>query len=198
MNRAARAERAGPPAGHPPAGRPVPRHGLPGHTLTELLVVLAILSLFAVIAFPRFITAYRQSRLRAAMDAVRQDLVLTRARAVGTGVRHQLLLDPETRTITVQPYRPELEVAGGAPSGDPSLQVLRDTLPEDISVSRFEVAPLGFQGAPSGEGQPLTFYPEGRGDSASIVLENEDGDRLGVRIDGFSGEIRDMTEEELR
>ncbi|HEU4754908.1 MAG TPA: prepilin-type N-terminal cleavage/methylation domain-containing protein, partial [Armatimonadota bacterium] len=182
------------------------------HTLTELLVVLTILSLFAGIVIPRAITAVVRTRLDAALDAVRADLTFTRARAVSTGLRHQFTLDPDTRQIRVDPFRPEqLDQTTAASAEQQQPPPLTDQLPETVRVSTWSVSPLGAAqglptaatattqgGAQNAGGQLLVFYPEGRSDDAVIVLEDADGNRKGLRIDGFSGEIRDMQPDELR
>lgn len=171
------------------------------HTLTELLVVLAILALFSVIAIPRFAATAMRSRLDAAVDALSADIGFTRARAVSTGLRHQMFLDGETLEITVQPFRPEqLESQGAAVQQVPE-PVLRDRLPEHIQVTDWSVEPMGYMnsGQPATAGaQPLTFYPEGTGDSVTIVLEDNFGERRGLRMEGYSGEIIALTPEELR
>ncbi len=171
-----------------------------GHTLTELLVVLTILALFSMIVMPRFIEHGIRARLDAAADAVRADVTYSRQRALSTGLRHQLFLDTETREITVQPFRPEtleLQDAGAQQTPAP---VLRDRLHQDVRVLEWNVAPLGYESGNqvAGTEQPLTFYPEGRSDNATIVLEDSQGKQRGLRVDGFTGEIREMTEEELR
>lgn len=171
------------------------------HTLTELLVVLTILALFSVVAIPRFAATAMRSRLDAAVDALRANIGYTRARAVSTGLRHQMFLDAETFEITVQPFRPEqLETQGTAVQQVPE-PVLRDRLPELIRVTDWSVEPLGYlnqTAAASTSDQPLTFYPEGNGDSVTIVLEDNFGERRGLRLDGYSGEIVALTPEELR
>ena len=74
-----------------------------GHTLPELLIILVILVAFAVMALPRFAGSMMQSRLDGALSQLKQDLSFARTRAVATGIRHQVLLDAETRELIVLP-----------------------------------------------------------------------------------------------
>jgi type II secretory pathway pseudopilin PulG len=187
----------------PPAPRPLPFSfclftSRRAHTLTELLLVLTILGTLAVIALPRFASALMRSRVDAALDAARSDLHFTRARAVATGLRHQFMLDAVTREIVVEPLRPEL--LEGDPLGGQALPdvALRTRLSEEVRVAEWSVFPLGYDSGSGAANVPLVFYPEGRGDSAVLILEDGQGTRRGLRVDGFSGEIREMTDEEMR
>jgi type II secretory pathway pseudopilin PulG len=173
------------------------------HTLVELLLVLTILALFALIAVPHMAAALLRSHLDAATDAVRADLTFTRNRAIGSGIRHQFVFFPTTGEIVVEPFRPEEQAAGTTTSQAPVRLPLEDRLPEGIQVVEWRVFPLGYgqqtaastQGAV--DGAPIIFYPEGTGDSARIVLQDERGTRRGLAVDGFAGEIRELQAEEL-
>jgi hypothetical protein len=44
----------------------------------------------------------------------------------------------------------------------------------------------------------VTFYAEGRSDNALVVLETDTGERRGVELNGFTGEITELNETELR
>lgn len=166
-----------------------------------MLVVLMILALFALIALPRFAATLLRSRLDAAVDAVRGDLHFTRARAIATGRRHQFVLDQNARELIVQPYQPERENASGVSIQQPDIP-LRDRLPEEVKVVEWTVAPIGYeqneQGAGGGQDLPLVFYPEGNSDGAMLILEDGQGTRRGLRVEPMTGEVRDMTPEELR
>jgi prepilin-type N-terminal cleavage/methylation domain-containing protein len=175
------------------------------HTLTELLVVLTILAIFAVITLPRVASAVLRTRLDAALEAVRGDLNFARARAVSTGVRHQLVIDPSTGQVGVEPFRPEqLAVQTTSPTQPVSDFVLQDRLHESVQVAVWTVSPVGAAlsspgGFPTGAaGAPLVFYPEGTSDDAILILEDQQGSRRGLRVDGFSGEIREMEPEEMQ
>ena len=188
---------------------PRPRLSRRGHTLAELMLVLAILVLFAGIVAPKVANSIMRAKLDSAFDAVRTDLVYTRDRAVGTGIRHQFVLDPSSLDIVVQAYHPE-EQMGATPTStaNNSQQAdlpLKDHLSSEIRVARWEIAPLGSdpsrpttQFGQQGGATPLVFYPEGNGDSATLVLEDEAGRQRGLQVNGFTGEIRELSPEELK
>ena len=64
-----------------------------GHTLPEVLLVLTILAILAAIAVPRFAAAMFRSHMDGAFRAIRADISYSRARAISTGLRHQLTVD---------------------------------------------------------------------------------------------------------
>jgi prepilin-type N-terminal cleavage/methylation domain-containing protein len=178
-----------------------------GHTLPELLVVLTILTLFALIVMPRMASALLRTRMDAAEDSIRSDLRFAHARAVATGLRHQFALDTTTGEVVVMPFHPEDQVAGATGSAQmqpaQAAPALKDVLPTGVRVTQWTVSPLGYtQNAQPAGGNigatPLVFYPEGTADSGVLILEDGEGRRRGITIDGFSGEIRSMTEEELK
>ena len=173
------------------------------HTLVEVLLVLTILSMFALIAIPKMASAVLRSRLDAGIEALRNDLSYTRALAVGTGLRHQFELDPDSGQVAVQPFRPEEQSTLGA--GQPAQidVVLHDRLHSDVRVVTWTVAPMAGaeqQAAPAAAAAtlPLVFYPEGRSDGAVLILEDTEGTRRGLTVDPLTGEIRELLPEELQ
>lgn len=179
-----------------------------GHTLPEMLVVLTILTLFAVLVLPSLASALMRNRMDAAVEALRGDLNFVRTRAIASGLRHVVTLDPATGEWEAQPYRPEVELAGGTAAGQlPQAPVLQNRFPEGIRVRSLQVLPLeagsptlaggGVSAALRAVEGPMTFYPEGYSDSAVIVLEDTDGERLGLLIDGYSVELRRLEPDEL-
>lgn len=177
-------------------------------------MVLTILSLFAVLALPRFITSIGRAKLSTAMNMVRQALFFARSRSAATGVRHQLTLDRENRLVIVEAFQPEMSMAGNGLSGAGGATTqpgqsgvppaLREQFPEGVEVAEWTVTPLeSIIGNPTRTQSGATgietmfFYPEGRGDSAYLVLEDA-GERRAVEIDGFRGEIRELTQEEMQ
>ena len=164
--------------------------------------MVTILVLLAGVALPNFAAAVGRARLDNAVEAVAGALRFARARAVATGLRHAFVLDPETGEITVQPYRPEEQAApAGGSQAVMEGAALRDRLPEEVRVTGWSLAPLGYaqaaQQAAAEPGAGLVFYPEGRSDSALLVLEDAERNRRVLRVEGFSGEIEETPEGSL-
>lgn len=176
--------------------------GRSGHTLAELMVVLLILVMFALIVGPRVLTALAPQQLDIALNAIRGDLDYARARTTATGMRHQFTVQPDTGEVIVVPVRMHemtgSQAAGGAPQQDAALT---EKLAEEVKVVEWSVTPLATGGmAAAGNTQltdVLTFYPEGTSDSAQLVLEDSEGNRRGLELNGYTGELRELTQEEL-
>jgi type II secretory pathway pseudopilin PulG len=170
-----------------------------GSTFAELMVVIAILTMFALLATPRVLSGIFSSKLDVGLHAVRENLEFARSRTIASGLRHQFYLDAETREMLVQAFRPE-ETLSQNPTGLTDDFVLRDRLPREVTVQTWTVSPMAVPAAGSGAQlgtHMLTLYPEGRSDDAVVVLQSDDGERRGLLLNGFTGELREMTSEEL-
>lgn len=171
------------------------------HTLAELAVVTTILSLLATLVVPRFFAGLGKTQGETALEMIQEDFAFARQRAIGTGMRHQLILNPQTGEIRVEVRRVDEEQTGNARSVSEN-QVLTDRLPEEVRVVEWLVNPLTASTALTRSGatqaaDAVVCYPEGRTDDATLILEDKQGRRFGVRLDGFTGELRPLTPEEL-
>lgn len=171
------------------------------HTLAELAVVMTILSLIATLVVPRLIVAWGRVEGDSALEMVQEDFAFARARAIGTGMRHQLIVNPQTGEIVVEVRRVDEEQTGNVRSVSEN-QVLTSRLPETVKVVEWVVHPLTASTALNRSGattaaDAVICYPEGRTDDATLIIEDKQGRRSGVRLDGFTGELRAMTTEEL-
>ena len=171
------------------------------HTLAELAVVMTILSVLATLVVPRLIVAWGRMQGETALEMVQEDFAYARQRAIGTGMRHQLIVNPQTGEISVEVRRVDEMTTGNARSVSEN-QVLTDRLPDEVKVVEWVVNPLTASTAlnrsrATTAADAVICYPEGRTDDARLVIEDRDGRRSGVRLDGFTGELRALTEEEL-
>lgn len=164
------------------------------------MIVVFILVLFAMIAIPRVIGPLARTQLDAAMNQVRADLDFARTRAMSTGLRHQLLLNPESGEIEVMPFRPDEALSNNSAAGTVPDQTLRDRIAPDVRVVEWQITPMSNGGmiAAGGVGTDvLTMYPEGLSDSALLILEDSQGNRRGLELNGFTSELRELTQEEI-
>ncbi|HEY6262941.1 MAG TPA: GspH/FimT family pseudopilin [Nitrospiraceae bacterium] len=73
-----------------------------GWSLTELLVVLAILSIMSLLAGPSYQTMAARTQARSATAEIASELRLARQLAMTRRERLRVIFDPEARTITLQ------------------------------------------------------------------------------------------------
>src|SRR5690348_11514010 len=111
------------------------------HTLAEMAVVTTILALLATLVMPRLIVGWSRMKGETALEMVQEDFAFARQRAVGTGMRHQLIVNPQTGEIVVEVRRVDEEQTGNARSVSEN-QVLKDQLPEEVKVVEWVVNPL--------------------------------------------------------
>ncbi|MGV3723404.1 MAG: hypothetical protein ACO1SX_21115 [Actinomycetota bacterium] len=171
------------------------------HTLMELLVVITLLLLAVGIAMPYFMHGWSTAQMNSAAAAIRNNFGFARTRAVASGVRHQLLIEPEAGTLIVQAFRPDEQAnASATQQAGQELPVLEYALPERVRVTEWTVEPMGYaaQNVSQTQSEVVTFYAEGRSDNALVVLETDTGERRGVELNGFTGEITELNELELR
>lgn len=169
-----------------------------GHTLAELMITIFILVLFGIMVMPRFVEATYRQKLDSAMNKVRSDLDYARARSISTGLRHQFQLSQDTGQIKVMPFRPE-EQTGDQANAAASVpeQTLNDRLSGDVKVVQWEVTPMAGVETTKYGTDVMTMYPEGVSDSALLVLEDGGGNRRGLQLNGFNGELRELTTDEI-
>ena len=72
-------------------------------TLLEMLIVLALLAMFAAFSWPALRSSLRNSRLRDAAKVVRSELAKTRLRAIETGTPQQFRYQPGTGHFEIAP-----------------------------------------------------------------------------------------------
>ena len=73
-----------------------------GWSLTELLVVLAILSIMSLLAGPSYQTMAARTQAHSTTAEIASELRLARQLAMTRRERLRVIFDPETRTITLQ------------------------------------------------------------------------------------------------
>jgi type IV fimbrial biogenesis protein FimT len=139
--------------------------GSEAFTLIEALVVLSILALTAIVTIPNMIAWRSGMQLRAAINELRNDLELSRTRAV-----------KENATVTV-----EFNPTAGRYSmtyldqDNQTILLKSQTLPAGVSIS-------------AGSNFTTSFSSRGTAQASSIVLANKQGKTKSISI-SFIGKI---------
>lgn len=153
-----------------------------GHTLMELMVVLALLAIAATILLPITARAYARFRLRLMQDSVARLMREARSRALLEGRTYFLIFpNPRSRDREVVLIREDEQ------SFD------HYTLPFDMSIrSRLE------DGSWAGETGDVAFYPDGTSDAVELLLRNASKSGCGIRLDPFTARATLILESELQ
>ena len=96
------------------------------------------------------------------------------------------------------PFRPDEQTGdqANAAAGVPE-QTLNDRISGDVKVVQWEVTPMAGVETTQDRTDVMTMYPEGVSDSALLVLEDGGGNRRGLQLNGFNGELRELTADEI-
>lgn len=179
-----------------------------GYTLSEVLVVLALLVTVTALAQPAVRKALGDSRLRSAARQVRAELAKTRLRAMQSGVARRFRYRFGENQFEIAPANFDTEAAA---SGDdaystaaavatvdpqhadaglkPAAKAVVQKLPEGVSFGTpvpDAVAPIGEEGW----SEPIVFFPNGRTADATIQLRGERNSVVDVSLRGLTGVAR--------
>ena len=181
----------------------------PALTLIELLLVITLLGLLALFAFPNLGGVQRGGQLDESTRRARTALVMARADALNSAATVRLVVrrdgqlrferqrDPLTAPHEFDPLPAEwardavlladvwVEAVAVLPAGPPPIEVIDDsldftTLDEDLLLT--DVTRLE-------EDVYVTFAPDGTGDSAVLVLRHVSGLGSQLTYDGRVGRI---------
>jgi prepilin-type N-terminal cleavage/methylation domain-containing protein len=161
------------------------RAARPGYTLTELVLVLALIVLLAAMAYPSLDAMYADLKVQAAADEVRAAWVTARTQAVNEGRAYRFAVIPNGDRFRVAP------LAGGAGSsaGADRSVVGERTLPKGIT---FRMSGNVSSGGGDGDGftNVVVFLADGTAqEDREIVLSGRDARPLVVRLRALTGVV---------
>ena len=183
------------PAGHGGATRhrrPARHRPAAGHTLLELILVLAITGVLAAAAIPETMAGVERSRTLGAARYLAGRLALARTQAVARSANVALQFVADDGTFTVAAYR----------DGNGNGVLTRDI---NTGIDSVVDAPVRFTDLfprvslflsdPSESSTPdtsalLSFTPVGTASSHSLYVRGRDGSEYAVRVLGATGRIR--------
>lgn len=156
-----------------------------GFTLIELLVVMTIIAIAFFAVRPGIASIRRGAENRKALRQLVGLLTSARTKALANGRVARVMCDPEARVfwaeMQVDPFvdRDEFRV----------VRVLgreRMQLPRGLWLSEMAVAGQNV-GDPAQN--PIYFYPDGRADGASLVLMDERGWEVSLKLAAATGRV---------
>ncbi len=175
--------------------------------MLELLIVLGLLVIVAAMAAPALEGPLEAQKLRKAADLVQSNWDRARVRAMQTGQIMVFQYQPTTGRFRVQPWMTEeslIEAAGlQDPSNPESLGILVE-LPEGIeflnSFTQSDTRSLTIEeelsrmstsaSLENSWSAPVLFYPDGTTTSAEVMLANQTGAYVSIRLRGLTGVAR--------
>lgn len=183
-------------------------------TLAEILLVLAVLVIIAAFAVPVVKGSLDNYQLRQSADTIRSAFATARSTAARTGVTYVFQYTPDTAEYSIQPWASgdeslEMSTAptinmGGASSASsaPSVQPIKTReLPSSVkfhsssgassvrdlrAISNSGSTTSAMASAPQGAA-PILFYSDGSSSSATLVLKNDRGSFIEIKLRGLTG-----------
>jgi general secretion pathway protein H len=145
-------------ASHPRHSRPVGRTAERGFTLVEILLVLALLVLFATLLLPGVNSMLREMEARTPEQRIGSLVLEARQQALETSRTIELRYDAETRRFRVgatwsEPWPPELQL-------------------ELLPVMEGATVLLGGQLVATGELRRVRFFPDGTCDPFRLQIRD--------------------------
>jgi prepilin-type N-terminal cleavage/methylation domain-containing protein len=162
-----------------------------GYTLFELIVVMTILLILAAVVLPS-VGAFRgDSRQRAAADAIRGELAISRARAMEEGRPYRVAISEDKTRIRRAPDGTDFSTTTTIDRPDGSSTAV-DYAFESVTA---EVVPDANAVAPAPDNGWITIatvQPDGtcREDTALVAIKEDDRGALYLRVRGLTGGSR--------
>ena len=145
-----------------------------GFTLTELMIITAIVGIMASITIPNIIGWMPRYRLKTITRDIYSTLQLARMRAVATGFEYQISFDLSNETYSIS--------KGDSSSGSTSW-----TQEGGVSTVPYEIDIVSLSGSITS----LHFNPTGSCSNATtITIRNSDGDEKKITVLTATGRIK--------
>ena len=153
-----------------------------GFTLTELLVVIGIISIIGAIGTPTFLTQLPDYRLNGAARTVSSTLQFAKMSAASTGKQYRLefLLDTSPQRYQIQ--------QGNAFRGSDSWLTIQN--PYDIPPQVWIDHATDYRGTHYTGTSIIAFNPTGTSSSGGVYLANSSGKHRSVKVSSSTGRIR--------
>ena len=152
------------------------RQSSQGYTLLELIVVVLIISIFAVIAIPNFMGWLQQYRLQAATSSLTNHLRAARLLSIYKGIKHQVQL----RKFDDGNYYQVVEDPGAGGEDKIVMPIGRVVLNKRFGEILMKSIPSAGR---------ISFSPKGTSSNATIFLENLVGTQTKIVVSN-SGRVR--------
>lgn len=186
-----------------------------GFTLMEMMLVLAVLAVFASLTVPSVVRMYRARRLSEAAEHVRALAASARVRAIETGLIYQFCTETNGTHFVVAPFEPDhlnsgnvgqngqpMSLASRASGNLPKGYTLTASFPgivttAGVTPAGHKIASGSLDGLPNaGElsnlnwSNPVLFNPDGAANSdTEITVTDSWSQEIRIRVRAFTGSV---------
>lgn len=155
---------------------------LAGFTLTELMIVVAVIAVLGAIATPALLSQLPEYRLRGTARAISSTLQYAKMSAASTGKEYRVrfLLD-------TSPQRYHLQQGNLFNGSDiwTDVRILQE-IPPQVRIDHG----TDYRGSHKSGMSTIEFNPTGTASSGGVYLENSRGNHYSVKVSSSTGRIR--------
>jgi prepilin-type N-terminal cleavage/methylation domain-containing protein len=169
-------------------------------TLVELTVVLMLVAILSAMIIPAMKGTYQDALLRSTSRELINSFGIAYSRAVSLDQLHRVRIDATTGKYLVEHHQPGESPDEFAPVRDvPGCQGKLDTrisvriherseMP-DAGATTSEPVTADFSGETIGPDRAISFYPDGTADGVDLELLDQEGFRIGLRINPTTARV---------
>jgi type II secretion system protein H len=171
-----------------------------GFTLVELMVVLVIMGIMAAMMIPEMRGTYENALLRSSSQQWMDVMGLAYSRAVTMNQAHRVRLDRRLNEFFVERHVSSggdrdgfVPVEDGSSRGkiDPRITVKFRAPMEASDGEGQQVAPASPEDQTTEQpDEKIEFYPDGTADAREIILQDQGGFRLALRINPTTARVQ--------
>jgi len=179
----------------------------PGFSLLELIIVVAILSVFAAMVAPNVINQVRENEVAQAAESVRDVLSQARGFAIDSGIDYQFRYEPYGRSFVVLPRELEPDDANSTGGNSDIGNYARlsgeleegfhmkapedeDPAAESLDAVWFGQLPDALKLSQANWSAPIVFRFDGRADDGAFRVTNDARLAADLNVRGLTGSVR--------
>jgi len=155
-----------------------------GFTLVELILVMIVIFTLATVVAPRFSDFFPNFQVKKNAEHLFAWARKARADAATTGLRQRLILDSKAKRYWIElEARPIKEPGVFRPLGGSWTE---EQLPDAVDFEAIQGAETD---STKSDLKYIEFRPDGTSTESTIILSNDKGDRVTLRIEGATSKI---------
>ncbi len=172
------------------------------------MVVIAIIGIMTAMILPEMRGSYQDALLRSTSRQLISVFDVASSHAISVNQAHRVVFDHKTGHYSIEKvtknggsgkrFAPVRDVPGGDGQWDTRISVQLRPVSEEPTEGSDQAspavpedkAPLQARETPDAPGDAITFYPDGTADAGEILLKDQDGFRLVLRINPVTARVR--------